>query len=101
MKIYDLRTNIEFGKQIFENIPNEIIPVWAGIVLSRFDHHIKDIPNEIIEIYDIIDNRENWKNAHEQFTKIRRFHLKNQNYRPESYLLLSENVAKVIYNSAE
>jgi len=97
---YNIKTKIEIGRQIFENIPNEIKPCWAGFVLSRFDNYLKDIPTPIRELFPIIDDKDKWKNAHEQFVKIRKFGLDNQEYQPE-YLRLAELVAKVTYNASE
>lgn len=97
---YDIKTNIKFGQQIFENLPNDIRPGWAGLVLSRFDHYVKDIPTSILELYPIIDNKDRWKAAHEQFTKIRVFGLENNNYKLDNYLRLAELVAKVTYNAS-
>ncbi len=97
---YDIKTNIKIGREIFENIPNDIRPGWAGLVLSRFDHYIKTIPTSISELYPIIDDKDRWKEAHEQFTKIRVFGLENKNYEFESYLRLAELVAKVTYNAS-
>lgn len=96
----NIKTNIKIGQQIFENLPNDIRPGWAGLVLSRFDHYIKNIPTSISELYQIIDDKDRWKEAHEQFTKIRMFGLENKNYKPENYLRLAELVAKVTYNSS-
>ena len=96
---YDIKSKIEIGRQIFENIPNEIKPCWAGFVLSRFDKYLKDIPTAIQELFPIIDDKDKWKNAHEQFVKIRKFGLDNQEYQPE-YLRLAELVAKVTYNAS-
>lgn len=100
MTTYDIKTDIQIGRQIFDNIPNDIKPGWAGLILSRFDNYIKSIPTPVNELFSIIDNQENWKQAHNQFDKIRRFLLDNKNYQPESYLLLAENVAKVTYNAS-
>jgi hypothetical protein len=97
---YDIKTSIKIGQEIFENLPNDIRPGWAGLVLSRFDHRIKNIPASILELYSIIENRDSWKDAHGQFSKIRRFLLENKNYQPETYLLLAEMVAKVTYNAS-
>lgn len=97
---HDIKTNIKIGQQIFENLPNEIRPGWARLVLSRFDHYIKRIPNSILELYPIIDNKDRWNEAHGQFNKIRHFLLDNKNYQPESYLLLAELVAKITYNAS-
>ncbi len=97
---HDIKTNIKIGQQIFENLPNDIIPGWAGLILSRFDHYIKNIPTSILELYPIIDNKDRWNEAHGQFNKIRRFLLDNKNYQPEAYLLLAELVAKVTYNAS-
>jgi len=97
---YDIKTNIEIGQQIFENLPNDIRPGWAGLILSRFDNYIKNIPVSIKELYPIIDTKDLWKEAHGQLSKIRRFLLDNKNYKPEAYLLLAELVAKVTYNAS-
>lgn len=97
---HDIKTNLKIGQQIFENLPNDIRPGWAGLVLSRFDHYINDIPTPILELYPIIDNKDRWKEAHGQFNNIRRFLLDNKRYQPEAYLLLAELVAKVTYNAS-
>ena len=96
---YDIKTKIEIGRQIFENIPNEIKPCWAGLVLSCFNNYLKDIPTPVRELFPIIDDKDKWKNAHKQFTKIREFGLDNQEYHTE-YLRLAEIVAKVTYNAS-
>ena len=97
---HDIKTNIEIGKRLFENLANDIRPSWGALILSRFDNYIKDIPTPIQELFSIISNKEKWRDAHEQFTKIRVFTLQNKNYQPQNYLLLAELVAKVTYNSS-
>ena len=97
---FDIKTNIQIGQQVFENLPNDIRPGWAGLILSRFENYIPNIPASIKELYPIIDNKVLWKEAHEQFNKIRRFLHDNKNYQPEAYLLLAELVAKVTYNAS-
>jgi len=96
----DLRSDIKIGKQIFENIPNDVRPGWSGFILSCFDSYISHIPPSILELYQIIDNKDRWKEAHQQFSKIRVFGLENKNYTPENYLRLAEFVAKVTYNAS-
>src|SRR5687767_2904538 len=86
---HDLKTNIKIGQQIFENLPNDIKPGWAGLILSRFDHYMNDIPTSILELYPIIDDKDRWKEAHGQFNKIRSFLLDTKNYKSEAYLLLA------------
>jgi len=68
--------------------------------LSRFNYYLKDIPTCILELYPIIDDKNRWREAHEQFTKIRVFGLENKNNQPEEYLNLAELVAKVTYNAS-
>ena len=100
MTTHDIKTEIEIGNQIFLNIPNDIRPGWAGLVLSRFDHYIKDIPTSILDLYPIIDSKDRWNKANEHFGKIRVFELENKNYKPKYYLRLAELVAKVTYNAS-
>jgi len=97
---YDIKTNIQIGRDVFENLPNDIRPGWAGLILSRFDNYIKNIPVSIKELYPIIDTKDRWEEAHGQFSKIRGFLLDNKNYQPETHLLLAELVAKVTYNAS-
>ncbi len=97
---YDIKKNPKIGQQVFENLPNDIRPGWAGLILSRFDNYVKDIPTSVKELFAIIDNKVRWREAHGQFTKIRTFGLDNKKYQPEPYLLLAELVAKVTYNSS-
>lgn len=61
--LHDVKTNIKVGQQIFENLPKDIGPGWAGLVLSVFDHYVKDIPAPILELYLIIYNKDQWKEA--------------------------------------
>jgi len=98
-QIFDIKNNLKIGEEIFENIPNDIRPRWGLLILSRFDNYIKDIPTSIKELYPIIENQERWRQAHGQFSKIRKFLLNNKSYKPEAYLLLAENVAKITYNA--
>lgn len=97
---YNMEMDVKMGEQIFENLPNDIKPGWAGLVLSRFDNYIKNIPTSVLNLYPIIDDKSRWPEAHEQFTKIRVFGLENKNYEPENYLLLAELVAKVTFNAS-
>lgn len=97
---YDIKINIETGQEIFEDLPNDIRPAWAGFILSRFDYYLKNIPSCVLDLYQIINHEERWKEAHEQFSKIREFALANKNYKPDIYLSLAELVAKVTYNAS-
>ena len=98
-ELYDIKTNIETGRQIFENLPNEIRPAWAGLILSRFDNYLSDIPKPISALFPIIENKDHQNETYGQFGEIRRFLLDNKKYQPEAYLLLAELVAKVTYNA--
>lgn len=96
---HQIKTNIKIGKEIFQNIPDDVKPGWAGLVLSRFDNYVKEIPTPIKELYSIIDNKDRWNEAHGQFNKIRYWLLDNNiDFEPKSYLLLAEKVSKIIYN---
>ncbi|WP_316789609.1 hypothetical protein [Pedobacter frigoris] len=68
---YNMKTDLKIGEHIFENLPNDIRPGWAGLVLSRFDNYLKYIPTPVLDLYPVIDNKSRWPEAHEQFTKIR------------------------------
>jgi hypothetical protein len=95
-----IETNIEIGEQIFESVPNDLKPIWAGIILAKFNNYIKHIPEPINGLYDIIKEPGQWKKAHNQFGLIRRFLLANKKYPYETYLLLAESIAKITYNAS-
>jgi hypothetical protein len=97
---YNIKTLSKGGQQLFENLPNDTRPRWARLILSCFDNYIKDMPTSILDLYPIIDDKNRWKEAHEQFTKIRVFGLANKKYKPEIYIRLAELVAKVTYNAS-
>ena len=98
---HQIKTDIKIGIEIFQNIPDDIKPGWAGLVLSRFDNYVREIPNPIKELYSIINDKDRWNEAHGEFNKIRYCLLANNNFEPQSYLLLAEKVSKIIYNCSE
>lgn len=95
---YEIENDIEIGKEIFENIPNELRPLWGGLVLSKINGKLDSVPKEIVELLEIIETKA-WGKAKEQFTTIRKFGLKHQDYQPKDYIHLAEKVAKITFNS--
>ena len=95
-----IKTNIQLGKQIFEAVPNSLKPKWSGVILNKFNYYITEIPEAIKGLSEIIKRPDRWREAHNQFNLIRRFSLDNENYRPEEFILLAENIAKITYNSS-
>ena len=95
-----IKTDVNIGQQIFDNVPSIVQPNWASLILSRFDRHLEKVPIEIIELYEIIDDSQKWKDTHKQFGAIRNLTLKNKNADFEIYLLLAECIAKITYNSS-
>ena len=95
-----IKTDINVGQQIFDNVPSAVRPDWAGLILKRFDRHIDNLPIEIVGLYEIIEDSKKWKEAHEQFTAIRKLNLKNTNSEFEIYLCLAECIAKITYNAS-
>ncbi|RZJ89351.1 MAG: hypothetical protein EOO20_11225 [Chryseobacterium sp.] len=99
-QLHDIKTNIEIGEHIFEAVPNKLKPMWAGIILNKFNKYIIDIPEQIKDLNEIIKKPDRWHEAHKQFDLIRRFLLDNTNYTPQEYILLAESIAKITYNSS-
>jgi hypothetical protein len=99
-QLHDIKTNIEIGQQIFEAVPRNLQPQWAGVILNKFNKHITEIPEQIKELNDIIKKPDRWHEAHKQFGSIRRFLLDSTNYAPQEYVLLAESIAKITYNSS-
>ncbi|MFA6247053.1 MAG: hypothetical protein WC615_08930 [Mucilaginibacter sp.] len=94
------KNGLERGKQIFERIKSQDRPNWGLQILSAFDEYVGIIPQPIVGLNSIIKDSSRWKEAHEQFTEIRRFLLANKKYKYEGYLLLAELVAKITYNAS-
>ena len=95
-----IKTDIEIGRQIFDNVPGFVRPVWGSLILSLFDSYLDKVPTEIVGLYNIIEDSNDWKNAHEQFTAIRKLNLKNSGKEFELYLCLAECIAKITYNES-
>jgi hypothetical protein len=97
MEIEKIKTDIELGNRIFESVPSKFRPGLGTSLLMTFDNSIK-VPTEVTELYGIVEDEKRWREAHQQFNKIRVFGLSNRRFAPETFLLLAENVAKVTYN---
>ena len=97
MDIEKIKTDIELGKRIFESVPSKVRPGLGTSLLMTFDNSIK-VPTEVMGLYEIVEDEKRWREAHQQFNKIRIFLLSNKGFVPETFLLLAENVAKVTYN---
>jgi hypothetical protein len=98
---------LEAGRLIFESLPNDVRPQWAGRVL-RLVLRRTGIKSEPIErIIGLVDNPVDWSQAHDAFSAARDvvLQLERLAFRdPQqsmllSHLLLAELVAKVTYNA--
>ena len=78
MEISKLKNDILAGRDIFEKLTNEQRPRWAKGVLLNFADYVDNIPSEISELILLINDKERWREAHGQFSKIRQFSLKHK-----------------------
>ena len=99
IELDDIKNNIEIGAQIFSSVPKSLNPIWAGIILAKFNNYIKNVPEPVERLHDIIEKPSRWKEAHQQFGLIRSFSL-DKSYPFETYLLLAEKIAKITYNAS-
>jgi hypothetical protein len=100
MKDQEIINNLQISKNIFEDIPNELKPIWAGLILSQFDLYLENIPTEVKLLFKIIEEPSAWKKAHHQFTQIRILHNSTTEFKHDLYLHLAELVAKITYNAS-
>ena len=100
IELDDIKNDIEIGAQIFSSVPKSLNPIWAGIILAKFNYYIKNVPEPIQRLQDIIEKPSRWKEAHQQFGLIRSFSLESNSYPYETYLLLTEKIAKITYNAS-
>lgn len=99
MDLQKIKSDLKSGKTIFESVPRNFRPGWGTSLLMTFDDALI-VPKEIKDLYEIVNDEKRWKEAHEQFNKIRIFLLNNKRFRPKEFLLLAENVAKITYNQS-
>jgi hypothetical protein len=92
--------DLKLGRESFEKIPELEQPQWAWNILSKLTSYIKSPPASVLELKEIVTDQGKWKDAHQQFTKIRVFSLENEDFEPKSYLFLAEKVAKITYNAS-
>jgi hypothetical protein len=98
---------LEAGKLIFQSLPEEIHPKWAGNILQSVlkRAEIKLPPLDLV--IKIANSPNDWGKAHEVFSELRKLtldleDLKTRNTQENlllNLLLLAELVAKVIYNA--
>lgn len=100
VEAFRVKTNVKLGREIFEFIPGNLVPIWAKHILSCFDGYMKQVPDSIKELYANVDQEDSWHEAYKRFCEIREYSLWNLFDQPEEYFQLAENVAKVTYNSS-
>lgn len=94
----DLKNNLAIGKQLFTKIPESISPLWALLILSRFDGFTGGIP-EILDLYPSIQYKHRWKNAKAHYGNIHELRKENTLY-SDDYLHLAELVAMLTFNAS-
>ncbi len=99
---------LEAGRLIFENLPEEVRPQWASLVLASLVELTGVTSPPIEHILRIASQPSEWKKAHEAFSSARKVTLELERLGGRrsaeqtfllKHLLLAELVAKVIYNS--
>jgi hypothetical protein len=98
---------LDAGRLIFENLPSDIRPKWAGKILASVVTRSGVTLPEIERIIHLTDSPEQWPQGHDAFSAVRKRTIELEQLKertPEealllSHLLLAELVAKVIYNA--
>ena len=72
MNVEKVKSDLDLGRKIFESIPTHLRPALGASLLMVFSERIST-PTEIQELLNIVDSERNWKDAHQQFSKIRTF----------------------------
>jgi hypothetical protein len=92
---------LQAGKMIYENLPKEFRPHWAGNVLDVGRRRFPQV-REVDEVYFISCAAPHWERARQAFEAVRALTLANPAAFPGAALLfrLAENTAKVIYNAS-
>lgn len=93
--------NIEFLNdkeqcyELFNAVPNRLKPAWLAIVLTYFDDYLKEVPEVVAELIQIIDDENSWHKAKNQVYKIAKYRIKSQEISIENYLRFAEKVAEI------
>lgn len=95
-----LKDDYGLGKKIFESVPSELHVDWGKSLLIIFAKHLEEVPAVVLELIVIMENQDQWKNAHDQFQKIRSLALQADKFEPHSFIVLAEKVAKITYNAS-
>ncbi|MBS1795538.1 MAG: hypothetical protein JSS81_16910 [Acidobacteria bacterium] len=95
---------LKAGRLIYDRIPNDDRPAWAGNILRFCSRPIPPVP-EIETVLEIAFDRSRWKQAHAAFSNVRTLTLAHEKAgAPDlpagGILYLAENTAKVCYNAS-
>jgi len=90
--------DIQEGRKVFDNVPHGVQPCWGGLLLDRCMQVLDAMPL-IEKLQHIIDNPQQWSQAHSLFIEIRQFGLEHPEYQPAPFLPLAEKIAKITYNA--
>lgn len=93
-ELHDIKTNIEIGQQIFDAVPKNLQPKWAGVILNKFNKHITEIPEQIKELNDIIKKPDRW---HEGliFMRFQKFNISPLSLNSPRIILVSNSFIKI------
>lgn len=98
MNYQQLKKFEDLGKPYFDKVANDEKPFWAMKFLKIVGQSIRNPPLSIVELENIIKNKNTWNQAYNQFQKIRAFNLSNPKFHNKEYLIIAELTAKLTYN---
>jgi hypothetical protein len=103
--MWDAARPLEAGRILFEAMPEDDRPSWAGAVLRFCCAYTPTVPAEVKAVLDLTGTRSAWHRGHLVFDALRRLTLRIEgNEMPADTMLrgivgVAENVAKVTYNA--
>jgi hypothetical protein len=103
--LWDAGKSLEAGRVLFEAMPAEERPSWAGTILQFCCDHAPTVPAEVAAVLELTRKRSEWHRGHKVFDALRRLTLRiERNEVPADTMLrgivgVAENVAKVTYNA--
>jgi hypothetical protein len=103
--LWDAGKALQAGRILFEAMPEQERPVWAGDILRFCCNYSSTVPAEVAAVLDLTRCNSEWHRGHEVFDTLRRLTLRIERDQVAADTItrgiigVAENVAKVVYNA--
>src|SRR2546422_1103398 len=102
---WTIEDGTEVGRRLYESVPSEERPDWAGAILAFVVEITGTNLQELKDVLAIAADSTRWSEVHRAFDAVRKRTLKNEkagrvDSTEQLVLDIGETVAKIVYNAS-